>query len=206
MKSMNRWIRRQSLIFPMILAACGGGGGDSGGVTAAPASDSTSGASVSSAAATGAASSSSSTTTSGSSSSGTTTSGSSSGDSVASGSGASTAGSGGAGAGSTVMPVDMTGTWTVTEKTTDSNCAGAAPAVAPYQVTIKQTGNTLSVAAPGLAAVGSIFGNVASWTGGGFTSMNATVSGDAFSGTYTWYWTDGSYSCSGTGSVNGKRS
>jgi hypothetical protein len=103
--------------------------------------------------------------------------------------------------------VDVSGNWSVTENGT-SNCPGEATYTQTYQVTIALQGNAVTVSTPVGTFSGTLNGQNLHWSGsyreqGGTTtinSLNATVATDKrhFSGSSSWFWTDGRTSCSGT--------
>lgn len=111
---------------------------------------------------------------------------------------------------------DLTGSWRVTESGV-SNCPGLATYTVPaFEIDIAQNGNTLTVVAPSSTFPGTIDGDTFSWSGSypsgeGTTtirSMTLTVAsnGNAFSGSATWSWSDGTTSCTGTSqSINATR-
>ena len=118
-------------------------------------------------------------------------------------------GGGGPGGDGKVSPIaDISGTWTVTEQGV-SNCEGEETfSRGPYQVTVTQTGNNLTVVTPAGTFSGAINGDKVSWAGsypeqGGTTTINSmtltvAADGNSFSGSSTWSWSDGRESCSGT--------
>jgi phosphodiesterase/alkaline phosphatase D-like protein len=134
------------------------------------------------------------------------------------GGGSSDAGGATGGTGGTLAPpiADLTGTWTVAESGV-SNCPDLATYTnEPFQITIIQSGNSFTVAAPGGNFPGIIDGDKASWSGSypsgsgrvTLTSMQLIVAatGNAFSGSATWTWADSTSSCSGTSqSINATR-
>lgn len=103
------------------------------------------------------------------------------------------------------------GSWTVTTTGTSNNCG--SPADSPYSITISQNGSSLSIVTPVGTFSGSISGDSFSWSGsypdqGGTTTINslqATRSGNNFSGTSNWTWVSGGTSCSGTDTFTGVR-
>lgn len=114
----------------------------------------------------------------------------------------------GAGSNRAAPAANLSGNWAVAESGV-SNCAGLATyTVNPYNIAITQSGNDLSVVAPGGTFTGSIDGDKVSWTGSypsgsgrtTITSMALIVaaSGNAISGSGTWTWADSASSCSGT--------
>jgi len=80
-----------------------------------------------------------------------------------------------------------------------------------YEIT--QDGNDITVTNQGNTYYGTVNGNQISWSGnmqedGGTTTINSlslTITGDTFSGTATWTWTDGETTCSGTTQITGNR-
>jgi len=105
--------------------------------------------------------------------------------------------------------LDLTGTWSIQETIT-GNCPDEDyPYTNTYMAAFVQTGNhlTFTSTSTGTSLSGTISGNSITLTGtrpskGGTTSINfpGTVSsdGNTVTGTATWTWTDGSYTCSGT--------
>lgn len=102
--------------------------------------------------------------------------------------------------------IDATGSWSITETSTDNDCG--EDGLASYTLIITQSGNNVSVYSPGLDQTfsGQMCGNTITWTGsypedGGTTVLDpitAEVSVDNLSGINTWRWSDGVNSCSGT--------
>jgi len=127
-------------------------------------------------------------------------------------------GGGGVGGGGPASPIaDVSGTWTITEQGV-SDCEGEETfSRGPYQVTVTQTGNNLTVVTPVGTFSGTINGDKVSWggsypeQGGGTTTINSmtltvAADGNSFSGSSTWSWSDGTESCSGTTqATNGTR-
>ncbi len=108
--------------------------------------------------------------------------------------------------------VNVTGTWVVTETSTNNNCGDSVDP--PYSLEASQSSSSLTVSdSSGHTFSGQICGNTIKWSGsypdsGGTTyidSLSATVSsnGASFSGSSSWHWTDGVYSCSGTTQFTG---
>ena len=129
---------------------------------------------------------------------------------------ACSSGGGGGSTPSQKAPIaDTSGTWTITEDGA-SNCTGETTYHDEYTITIIQSGNNLTVTTPAGTFYGTIDGDHVGWTGsypedGGtttITAMQLTVSADgsSLSGTATWTWSDGVFSCSGTTqAINGTR-
>ncbi len=110
---------------------------------------------------------------------------------------------------------DMSGTWRVkgTESSATSDCDGTNINVI---ATVVQSGNNLTVTGDdGSSLFGTISGNTISLSGtypedGGTTvvnSLTATITDDCnqFSGSDSWSWTNGVFSCSGTSTFNSMR-
>jgi hypothetical protein len=107
--------------------------------------------------------------------------------------------------------LDLTGTWSVQETVT-GNCPGVDyPTTDTYMAACVQDGNNLTLTVPsnGASFAGTIADNAIALTGtipteDGVSSVNfsGTVSsdGNTVTGTATWTWTNGSRTCSGTGS------
>jgi hypothetical protein len=103
-------------------------------------------------------------------------------------------------------PSGIDGNWSVTENGT-SNCPGEATYTQTYQVAIAVQGAGVTVSTPVGTFTGTFSGHNLHWSGsyreqGGTTtinSLNATVANDNrhFSGSSSWFWTDGRTSCSG---------
>ncbi len=119
----------------------------------------------------------------------------------------------GGGSGFEAPIADLTGTWSVTERTLSNNC-GDPNTSEQYIARFVQNGNKLDVTRFGQTLKGTISGNKVSWAGlsfpedGGTTTMtetSITVSDDggSISGTMSWTWTDGSDGCQGKSSVSG---
>lgn len=110
-------------------------------------------------------------------------------------------------------PVDVAGTWNLTDTVGQNNCGDSGSS--SYSVEVTQNENALTVSTPVGVFSGAINGNTVQWTGsfpedGGTTTINSmtlTVSadGNSLSGSSNWSWTDGSESCSGTTNTTGTR-
>ena len=109
--------------------------------------------------------------------------------------------------------MNISGSWRI-EETIDGNCAGKAY---PYDemdiVAIKQVGSSLTIVYSSLGTnfTGSLVGNTITFSGeydeeDGTNTINFTgtlsENGTGFTGTATWTWSDGEYSCSGTADVS----
>jgi len=122
-------------------------------------------------------------------------------------------GGGGGGGGTPAPPMNVAGTWAVSDTVDNTKCPGGSITHDNYNVTVVQNGSNLTVTTPVGTFNGSINGNTLSWTGsfpegGGTTTINSmtlTVSADgkSFSGSSAWTWTQGSTSCSGTSQSTG---
>lgn len=111
---------------------------------------------------------------------------------------------------------DISGKWSITEKSDETKCGGGI-VTTKYTVTVTQSDNILIVTTPAGKFNGTISGNTISWTGsfpedGGTTtidSMTLTVSstGKSISGTSSWTWTNGNgtFTCSGTSQISGTK-
>ena len=130
------------------------------------------------------------------------------------GGGSGSGGNGSGGSGGTT--IDVAGTWSITETSGANTCGDATGQVSSYQVDIAQSGGTLTVTSLAGTFGGTINNDTVSWTGsyseqgGGTTtitgmSLTASSSGDSFSGSVNWSWTDGTDSCSGTTDVSGTK-
>lgn len=131
---------------------------------------------------------------------------------MASGCGGGGSDEGGGGGDACAAPtVDATGTWTITEQSTNNNCGDDIRD--PYTLEVTQAGSNISVYSPSLnqTFTGEVCGNTLSWTGsypedGGTTTidlMTAVITVDALSSTSSWRWSDGVDSCSGTTDSDG---
>ncbi len=106
---------------------------------------------------------------------------------------------------------DVSGIWTITEVVNAVDC-GEGTYTDTYTMTVTQSGNEITVLVSGLAFTGTLEGNRLRWSGSypedaGITTLNADVTisddGNSLSGSASWTWTDGSFSCSGTTQVSG---
>lgn len=110
---------------------------------------------------------------------------------------------------------DWGGTWTTT-MTDTSNC-GDPSATATSTVTVTQSGNSVTAvdSRAGSTLTGTISGGTLNLTGsypteGGTTQVQGSditlaENGNSFSGTMTWTWTQGDYTCAGYTTLNGTR-
>lgn len=125
----------------------------------------------------------------------------------------------GDGGGTTVQtPTDLEATWVAGTWETTQQVRNICPDFTEdrtdyetYEIT--QDGNNITVTNQGNTYYGTVNGNQVSWSGntqedGGTTTINSlslTITGDTFSGTATWTWTDGETTCSGTTQITGNR-
>ncbi len=84
-----------------------------------------------------------------------------------------------------------------------------------YTMTVTQSGNDVTVLVSGLSFTGTLEGNRLRWSGsypddGGITTANVDVTisddGNSLSGSASWTFTAGSFTCSGTTQVSGVKS
>ena len=106
---------------------------------------------------------------------------------------------------------EVSGLWTITEIVNAADC-GDGIYTDTYTMTITQSGNDITVLVSGLAFTGTLEGNRLRWSGsypeeGGIITANVdlTISddGNSLSGSSSWTYTDGLFSCSGTTQVSG---
>ena len=120
----------------------------------------------------------------------------------------------GSGSGDPDPPVaNVAGDWRITETLGGNDCGESGTRA--YLITVTTNGNSVTVRTDVGTFTGTIDGDRLEWSGsypedGGsttITDMDLTVSrdGNAFSGTTSWRWSDGSFNCSGTTSVSGER-
>ena len=112
---------------------------------------------------------------------------------------------------------DLTGVWIV-NKILNGNCQGSNyPAYEMDIVKISQATNTLNIYlfSADTTINGSISGRQVTWRAntiedGNTTSINfkgtASTDGKTITGSATWKWSNGNYTCSGTGAVNANKS
>lgn len=115
-------------------------------------------------------------------------------------------------AGCATEPEMVSGVWTITE-TVNAVACGEGTYQDTYTITVTQDGSDIAVSTPVGLFEGKIDGNQLQWEGsypedGGIVTIDLTltVNGNSLSGSSTWTWSDGSFSCSGTTSVSGVRS
>lgn len=114
--------------------------------------------------------------------------------------------------GGSSTPGNFAGTWSISEVVDASDC-GEGIYTTTYSITVTQSGSSISVVTPVGTFSGTVSGNSLSWTGsypedGGTTtidSLTGNLSGSTISGTSSWSWTDGAFSCSGTTTWTGTR-
>jgi hypothetical protein len=112
--------------------------------------------------------------------------------------------------------IDLTGSWSISERGV-SNCPGEENYTeGPYSVTVTQSGNNLRVVTAAGTFTGTVRGRQLSWTGsypedGGtvtITAMTLTASadGNSLSGSSNWTWNGDGETCSGnTQAITGTR-
>ena len=106
---------------------------------------------------------------------------------------------------------NVDGSWTMTDNVSASACGSSYTDV--HTVTLSQNGCSITASGGGNSLNGCINGSTINWSGsypedGGITtitSVTLTASGNSVSGNASWSWTDGSFSCSGTTSINGSK-
>ncbi len=107
---------------------------------------------------------------------------------------------------------DLSGTWTITETTGANDCGDPVGVQDIYTLTATGSGNNLTVVDSGNTTNWTVTGTSILWTGsfpeqGGTTTLTSTsiTATDAthISGTISWSWTDGFFTCSGTNSMSG---
>jgi len=117
-----------------------------------------------------------------------------------------------------VAQASIAGSWSIHEEVDGAGC-GNGTYEDEYQISVVQNGSHITVTAPLDAYpyeaefLGTVDGNHVQWNGeypeeGGTTSvdhLSVTVNGSTLSGTASWSWSDGQYSCSGTTRVSGQR-
>lgn len=106
---------------------------------------------------------------------------------------------------------NIAGRWYVTTTITSTDCPDATNE--SYYVDVAQDGCRLTLTTPDGNFSGCIDGNRFTWSGSfsqdeGTTtlSVDLTGSGNSYSGTATWSWTDGSFECTGSRNVTCTRS
>jgi hypothetical protein len=102
--------------------------------------------------------------------------------------------------------LDLTGSWSWTETIGNNSCEDPQT-TETYYINMIQDGSSVDICEEGWGCLpGELNGNSVSWEGsvpedGGITSgqFNGTVSanGNSITGSGTYGWTDGDYSCSG---------
>lgn len=117
----------------------------------------------------------------------------------------------------TIIP-SLTGTWSVVHTTGFNTCGQAIGEQITFNADVVQTGNAVTVTTAGGSGSGTLNGNRGTWTttqpvnygsiNGTLTfNMDVTVAPDwnSFSGPTNFTFTDGTLSCSGTGTIAGTR-
>lgn len=112
------------------------------------------------------------------------------------------------------QPIDIAGSWFVDEFCNQQNC-GEPNESQMYNVDVVQNGTNVTLTSFQGTFFGTLSGNVLSYSGsypedGGTATFTATVTFDAsvsnYSGSSSWTWTDGAFSCSGTCDLSGSMS
>ncbi len=115
----------------------------------------------------------------------------------------------------TAASANLTGSWSIIETRGPNNCEESPGTQSSYiAATVDQSGKSITAVFPNGLANGNLVGNILTLTGtleedGGIASfmLNLTVmSGNtSFSGSASWSWTDGGFSCSGASSISGTK-
>ena len=110
-------------------------------------------------------------------------------------------------------PIDLTGSWNITETSGPNNCGESQGVLTEYVGSINQAGTSITASFGGGTFSGNLAGNTISLSGsmpedGGTTSSTMSInvlSTNSLSGSVSWSWSDGGDSCSGTSSITGSR-
>lgn len=103
------------------------------------------------------------------------------------------------------------GIWYVTETSGSNSCGEPVGVKDYYSAQLSTSGSTVTIVLDVGTFYGTLSGNTLSWTGsypedGGTTTINLEVTiasdGKSVSGSSSWRWSDGYYSCSGFSSIS----
>jgi len=106
--------------------------------------------------------------------------------------------------------VNVAGAWNTTEVVDATNCGEGIYTEYETLIVTQDGCNFTAIDSSGTYS-GTVQGNQISWTGSYYDygwvtyTVTLTISGNSLSGSSSWTWTDGYYSCSGTSQITGTR-